>query len=154
MPSAFTCTISFIFTGETINSPLLWEENTEQRAEQVNLPKTHSSEQTFEPQMPLCSHFRDWSRLFFFFSLKLCFSLSYREWIINYNRTLCISKVPGLQGSTGVGRQRWVGVPSSGKLLMRLPLPRETEGSHWGLREEEPWFRMKPSPRGPVWNLY
>lgn len=100
VPSAFTCIISFMFTGETINSPRFWE-NRGQKAEQINLPRTHSSEQKFEPQMPLCSHSRDWSRFFFF--LKLCFSLSYREWIINYNRALCISKVPGLQHSISVG---------------------------------------------------
>ena len=149
--------LSHLSTGETINSPPLWEENTEQRAEQVNLPKTHSSEQNFEPQMPLCSHFRDWSRLFCLFPLKLCFSLSYREWIINYNRTLCVSKVPELQGSTGV----WGGggaVPGRGAIIWEIthavpPAKRDWRLS-WGLREEEQWFRMKPSPKGPVWNLY
>lgn len=132
-----------MFAGETINSPRFWE-NRGQKAEQINLPRTHSSEQKFEPQMPLCSHSRDWSRFFF---LKLCFSLSYREWIINDNRALCISEVLGLQRSISVGG--WgAGVPSSRKLLMQLPLPKDKEGPHRGLREEEQWFRMKTESPG------
>lgn len=36
------------------------------------------------------------------FFLKLWFSLSYTKWIINYNRALCTSRVPGPQGSISV----------------------------------------------------
>lgn len=68
---------------------------------------------------------------------------------MNYNGAGCTSNVPGLQGCISVGGGREGGVPSSGKLLLWLPLPKENEGPHWGLREEEQWFRMKTkTPEG------
>lgn len=141
--------LSHLSSQQTTNSPPFWEENTEQRAEQINLPRTHSSEQEFEPQMPLCSHSRDWSRFF----LKLCFSISHREWIINYSRALCTSQVPGLQGSISVGGREW-GCHHVGNYSRGSSAKREWRSSLGTERGRALIQNENQAPRGPVWNLY
>lgn len=130
------------------NTPF-WGEKIEQRAKQV-IYQGHNWSRSLSHRC-IYSHSRDWSRFF----LKLCFSLPCGVWIINYNRALCTSEVPGLQGSISVGDEGGAGVvPSSGKLLMWLSLPKENEGPRGTERGSAMMQKEKQAPRGPVWNLY
>lgn len=140
VPSAFTCIISFTFTREIVNSLSFWE-NTEQRAEQINLPRTHSLEQKFEPQMPLCSYSGDRSRFFFWRSVQPLLQ-GMNNKLQQSTRHHWSARAPGRH------RCRRRGDAIIWEITHVAPLPKENEGPHWGLREEEWRFRMGTKPPG------
>lgn len=86
-----------------------------------------------------------------FFCLKLWFSLSYSEWIINYNRALRTSSLPGPQGSISV---RGCGCHQLGNYSCSSPCQRES-GSSLGTERGRAMIQNEnPAPRGSVWYLY